>query len=280
MNLNPMKKQRGLLLLLLILQSANISAQHIIAGPELGMDVVPLGTNGIHRNYQLGLHAGLGGEYDFTDHFGLRTGLYFSQDRKTTESFSSYSLLENLQGIISSFGISNEMIDSLAGAAGVNLNVNEKRSEFLAMNYLMIPVQAAWKMGSTELALGPYAAFNIGGRKKESLTTSSPFLQTVDLASLDTTGFLSLLLPPAESVKITESSLPGYVRSFDYGLLASIVYSTEHLRFGLHYQYGFTDFRNPAPEGSFKSHRALRFSVAWRFNISELFSNVPSMSAD
>jgi hypothetical protein len=267
-----------LIITVIILGSSNYGFAQLFAGPEIGLNVIPLEKTSIQYNYQLGVHAGIDLEYRFNKAFSIASGIFLEQKKKTYSSSATTSFLDNFKSLFSSFGIDDSFIDSLVNLSGINDTIYEKTRGIVTQYYLELPVLATAQYKNVNFCLGPYIGVMIGAKTKEETTTTVPFLQAINISGFDSTGFLSMLLPRPESTVINESSLKDNLNMLDFGGIAGIGYTVKNLKFNLYYSYGLADYRKDRMGEKVNPHQSLRFSITYLIGLTKKKMNVPSNS--
>ena len=236
--------------------SSNFSfAQKLFVGPEIGTNLIMLEQTDLGRNYHLGWFAGGTVEYGLTDYFSLRSGVYFSQRKKMFESADTAQL--NVLGFdVSSIGIE-----------GIDFNIYSKTKGIVSQFGIEIPLLAAFNYKGLSIFGGPYMHFMTGAWKKATTDSRVPFLQTFNIDSLDPTGFLKYLFPPAESSEYDESSSVENLRVFDYGFKTGLSYTSENFRVNLYYVLGIPDYRIDRGVDDVNAHHYYSVSLNYNFGI-------------
>lgn len=242
-------------LVLLIFSSNFSSAQKLILGPEIGTNLIMMERTDLGRNYHLGWFVGGNVEYELTDYFSLRSGLYFSQRKKMFESADT-AQLEVLGFDMSSLGIE-----------GIDFNIYSKTKGVVSQFGIEIPLLAAFNYKGISIFGGPYMHFMTGTWSKAITESRIPFLQTFDIDSLDPTGFLKYLFPPAESSTFNETSSKENLRGFDYGFKTGISYTSENFRVNLYYVLGIPDYRIDRGVNDVNAHHYYSMSINYNFGI-------------
>lgn len=165
-------------------------SQNIHLEPELGINMIKVETPQIGNNYQPGWHAGLNFEYDFNDWLSIKSGVFYTQKR---QGYSSADTSEF--ALISLLG--------LGDIQGIDFNTYTQTNGRFTQNFIQIPILARFKWEDFSLNIGGYVGYQFSSRTKELETSYTPFVSTIDLSSLDQTGFLGTLLPPASSETFT-----------------------------------------------------------------------------
>lgn len=249
------------ILTLLLISSAQLGiTQDILVGPELGINLIQIEKQDVGNNYQPGAFAGLAAEYRFNDHVSLRTGVYFSQGRNQTTDFDTTEL--NLFGLIDPSTIE-----------GVDLNTYSTTTNRITQNYIQIPIMAKYAYNNFSAFGGGYVGFQVSGKTKSTTVSRTPFMSTIDIASIDPSGFAASFLPAANESLFEERSDKTNLRSFDYGFKAGFGYQMESFNINASYQYGIPDFRTDRGEKELQRHQffqlSLSYMIALTFNESK-----------
>ncbi|NOQ70890.1 MAG: outer membrane beta-barrel protein [Crocinitomix sp.] len=240
---------------LLIASMAN--AQKIKLGPELGFNMIGMESNDLGTSFAPGFHGGVNFEFNFTDNFYLRSGIFATQKRQAYSS--NDTILVNLFGF-----------EDLIGIDGINLESYTATSGRVTQLYIELPVMAGYKYKGFSVYAGPYFAYMLSARKKEIKSIDTPFLRTVDIGTLVPDGFdadlLLATLPPAEGTTSTESTSKANLRPFDMGLKAGISYEFNNLAANINYQYGFSDYQTASAD-LFQRHSYFQLTLNYNFGI-------------
>lgn len=248
-------KKTFLVILAIFIFSNLVNAQKFSLGPELGANLIMLENEDIGRNYHLCWFDGINTEYKFYDLFSVRTGIYFSHRKKMFESADTSEF--------SVFGFS----PSELGIPGVDFNVYSKTKGVVSQFGLEIPLLACLNLNEFSVFAGPYMNFMVGAWRKEATDTHIPFLQAIDIDSIDQSGIISSLFPPSETHKFNESSVSKGYRVFDYGFKTGMSYTAERFRLNLYYTFGIPDYRIDRGTDAVNRHSYFTMSVAYNFGI-------------
>lgn len=249
---------RPLLIIISILLSYHLNAQKMFVGPELGMNLIQVQKQDIGNDYQLGSYAGLSFDYKFNDWLSLRTGAYFSQGKhaENTEDTSMLDLLAPL------------MNDTSLGISGIDMNTYTATSVRITQHFIQVPVQANFAWKGINLFLGGYVGFMVGAKQKSTIIEKTPFMEIIDVESLDPTGgLLSAFLPPAYDERFSESTDSDDYRKFDYGLKAGLGYQYEQVGFQAAYSFGIPDYRLQSEDSEVSRNQFFQFSVRYMLPI-------------
>lgn len=246
-----------LILLSLIFLVANISnAQKFGFGPELGTNLIMLENTDLGRNYHLGWFAGSKLEYDFFDNFSIRSGVYFSHRKKTfyAEDTSDFSF----------FGFK----PSELGIPGVDFSTYTKTQTVVSLFGVEVPVLAAFKYKGFSAFAGPYFNFGVGAWSKTVEDSYTPFLQAIQIDSIDQSGFLGNFFPDANTHTFYETSEKEDYIKFDYGLKLGMSYELNNIGFNLYYTKGIPGFLVDKESPYNKSHSyfsfTINYNVVWK----------------
>jgi hypothetical protein len=272
-------------LLLFALMSSIGFSQKVLLGPEFGTNLIQLETLENGKNFHPGWHGGVAFEYKFNDWLSINTGVMYTQKRQAyssadTSSFEFFGLLD------SSFSIE-----------GLDLNTYMTTSGRTSQHFFEIPVMASFNYKGLTASIGGYAGFQFSARRRETTTTRTPFMQTLDVGSLlggllggtDTTGgggiggglggfntndLLASFLPKAYEETTTEVTGTDGLRSFDYGLKFNVGYQPNAFGAYLSYQIGAKSYSNVVGIGDKQRHQYLQLSVRYLFGLDKPnFSN-------
>lgn len=242
---------RNFVIIIITVFSGLSSSAQFFTGPELGLNAIMLHEDNLGKHYQPGWFTGGMVEYKFNDYFSLRSGLYFSQHKQyeTTDDTSQFEV----------FGFDPTDL----GLSGVDFSVYTNTRTTISQYGIEVPVLASFNFYGVSIFAGPYFHFMTHAWTKEIEDTHIPFLQTFDIDSLDPTGFLSFLFPPAESTSFSESSSKENLRVFDYGLKLGASYSVDGFMFNLYYTLGIPSYLTTDENAS--NHAYFSASLGWKF---------------
>jgi hypothetical protein len=247
----------NVLTLSLLLIASVSNAQKLKLGPELGFNMIPMATNYLGTNFQPGFHAGVNVEYQFGDHFSVRSGVFASQKRQSFQS--SDSALVNLFGL-----------EDLIGIENVNLYSYTELDRTYSQFYVEMPLLATYHYKQFSFSAGPYFAYLLSSRRREIKTIDTPFLRVVDVEALAPDGVdvavLLATLPPAEETTFTESSSKSQLRLFDMGFKAGIRYQMDDFGVNLNYQYGIFDYQTTSKD-VLENHSYFQLTLNYNFGI-------------
>ena len=224
-------------------------AQQMVAGPEIGLNVLPLTMDDLGSEYGLGFHGGIKYQFNINEQFSLNSGVYYSQVRHNyfSADTSLHSSIEMLEGLIPE-GIDLSTYTDIAGRAN--------------LNYIQLPITGSYTWNGLGVSLGGYLGYRIGGIRKEQFIERTPFMETLDIESYDTTGFISMFLPPSYNEgSDTYSNMENY-RVWDYGLIGKLSYQMESVVFTATYSFGLPDHRYDYDD-DLKANRLYRISVTY-----------------
>ena len=244
---------------------ASINAQKVFMGLELGGNIIPVENNSLGTNFQLGPYTGVSVNYNLSDKISFSSGLYFSQRKKMYFSNDTSSVLSAFDDLLSFGGGSSIELDSLINIPGVDLNVYEDTKGIATENYLEIPLLVSYNYKNLVISAGPYFGFLLNGRKKEETRTTTPIFQVFDISSIDSTGLLSMFLPPADETEFNETSSIDNLKRFDVGAAFGVGYMIDQLKFNLSFTMGFNDYRIEQAEEAKSTHKAIRISISYYF---------------
>lgn len=231
------------------------SAQKFSVGPELGANLIMLENEDLGRNYHLCWFDGVNAEYKFYDNFSVRSGIYFSHRKKMYESADTSEFTV--------FGFSPSDLE----IPGVDFNVYTKTKGVVSQFGLEMPLLACFNVKEFSIFAGPYMNFMVGAWRKEATDTRIPFLQAINIDSIDQSGFVSALFPPGEAQSFTESSISDPYRVFDFGFKAGMSYTADRFRLNMYYTLGIPDYRVNRGDDEVNKHTYFSMSVAYNFGI-------------
>ncbi|MBI3136257.1 MAG: outer membrane beta-barrel protein [Bacteroidetes bacterium] len=228
-------------------------AQNWSFGPELGTNAIMVEKTDLGRDYHLCWYAGANVEYQLTDFFSLRSGVYFSQRKKMYQSADTTSL--------SVFGFDLEDF----GLSGVDFSVYSQTKGIVSLFGMEVPALATFNFKEVSFFAGPYMNFLVGAWSKERTDEQIPFLQTFNMDSLDPSGIISSLFPPPTSSTFTESSSVENMRGFDFGFKTGMSYTHKSFRMNFYYTFGVPDYRIDKGVDHVNAHQYATVSVAYNF---------------
>lgn len=241
------------LAVVLVLLSLTSFGQKLKLGPEAGSNLIMLYKSDLGRDYHLGWFAGTSVEYDMTDFFSLRSGVYLSQRKKRYESFDTLPM--NI------FGFDPEDLE----IPGVDFSMYQETVGVQTQLGIEVPMLASFNHKGFSIFAGPYIHFMAGAWSKERTDTRVPFLQTFNIDSIDPSGFLKYLFPPAHSTDFTESSSKENLRVFDYGFKAGMSYGDGPLRSNFYYTIGLPGYLVDPGLNDPNPHHYYTLSVTYNF---------------
>lgn len=239
--------------MLVLLTGLNLNAQKFSFGPEVGTNLVMIEKSDLGRNYNLCWLAGGSGEIYFNDYLSLRSGVYFSH-RKMMYQTADTTELTLLGFDLSSLGI-----------PGVDFSIYQQTKGVISLFGLEVPVLATLNINEFSFFAGPYANFLVGAWSKERTDTQIPFLQTFNIDSLDPTGFIAPLFPPATSTRFSESSSVSNMRVFDMGFKTGFGYTGKLFRVNCYYTFGIPDYRIDRGNDQVRSHHYASITLGYQF---------------
>lgn len=245
---------KTLITLLTIAIGLHASAQDLFVGPEIGLNFIQIEKQDIGNDYQGGLFGGAAVEYKFNKALSIRTGIYYSQGRQQTRDFDTTEL--NLFGLVDPSTI-----------PGVDLNTYSETTNRYTQHYLQLPITANFSYKNFNVFGGGYLGVQIADKLKTRTVSNTPFMSTLDLASMDPTGLLSSFLPASNESTFDESTDNTNLRSFDYGVKAGIGYEVESFNINASYQFGIPDFRGDRGDNEIQRHQFFQLSISYMIGI-------------
>ncbi len=245
---------KSLFTLLSITLCLHASAQDLFVGPEIGINFIQIEKQDIGNDYQGGFFGGAAVEYNFNKALSLRTGIYYSQGRQQTSEFDTTEL--NLFGLIDPSTI-----------PGVDLNTYTETTNRYTQHYLQLPITANFSYKNLNIFGGGYLGVKVADKLKTEAVSFTPFMSTIDLASLDPTGIVSSFLPAANESTFDESTDNTNLRSFDYGIKAGIGYEMEAFNINASYQFGIPDFRVDRGDADLQRQQFFQLSVCYMIGV-------------
>lgn len=227
-------------------------AQNFHIGPELGMNLVQLNQEKIGNNYQPSGHAGLALEYDFTNWFSVKSGVFYTQKRQAYSSKDT-----SLSPLIGLIGIGD--------FEGIDLNTYTEIEGRHTQNYVQLPLMGSFKWEGVSLSVGGYVGYQFSSRTRENEINNTPFVSTLDIASMDPTGLISSFLPAPHVDTFSESSNNSSLRTFDFGIKGGIGYQMDNFGVNIWYLYGLPDYRNSQGNNVKQNHKYVQLSMNYMF---------------
>lgn len=247
-------------------------------GPQIGMNLVQLEAEDHGRNFHPGWYGGAAVDYQFTDWFGIQTGVFYSEKRQ------SYTDADTTP--FTFFGL----IDSSFAIEGLDLNTYTNIEGRTAQHFFDIPLMASFNYKGLTASIGGYIGFQFNARIRQKEISNTPFIQAIDFETLingfsgqDSSsqgGFqfgelIGSFFPKGYEEKFTESTDKTNLRGFDYGLKFNIGYQPNQFGFYAGYQMGLPDYRITVPEGATKqTHHFFQFSIRYMFGLDDSYSRV------
>jgi Outer membrane protein beta-barrel domain len=254
---------KKLLLLFTLIVGTYSFAQKIHVGPEVGMNLLKVETTNFGREYQPGWYAGATFEYDFFDWMSIKSGVFYSQKKQSSEAYDTVPLVI--------FGFDPQTI----GLGDIDFNTYSKTESRYNEHFVEIPLMANFKWEGINVGIGGYCSYLFKSRLSEITISQSPFMQFIDLSTLDPSGQLGAILPDPYQELITGVSNPSILRRFDAGFKASIGYQYDQVGFHAAYQYGMMDYRTSDISSPIQRHQFFQFSVNYLFGLGKGKDNQP-----
>lgn len=227
----------------------NSNSQKLSFGPELGTNLVMLEKTDLGKNYHMCWFAGSKVEYDFFDYFSLRSGVYFSQRKKmfSSEDTSEFSILG--------------FKPSDLGIPGVDFSTYTKTQTVVSLFGVELPILAAFKYKGFSAFAGPYFNFRVGAWSKTVEDSYTPFLQAIQMDSIDQSGFLTKFFPAATTHTFYETSEKKDYLKVDYGFKFGMSYEVNNIGFNLYYVQGIPGFMVDKKNVLSTPHRYFSFTI-------------------
>lgn len=247
--------------LFFLLFTFQLSAQKMLVGPEVGMNLIKINEQDFGDNYQPAIYAGGAFEYQFENFLSIKTGVYFSQKRQAYSDGDT-----SLSDIFSFIGTTS--------IPGVDLNTYSTTYSRQSQSYIEIPLMAAARWKGLEVFGGAYLGFMIASKRKDKVVSNTPFMSTIDIEALlgdlgGAGGFLTSLLPQANEESLSESTENANLSFLDYGLKAGVGYSKDQFGFYANYNFGLSDFRKDRKDQKKQAHQYFQFSIRYMFKLSK-----------
>lgn len=248
---------KSLLTACFLILTVLVYGQRLKLGPEIGLNLMEMSSGEIGTNYQPGFHGGANVEYQFGEHFSLRSGVFASQKRQSYQSYDS--TLVNLFGLEEAIGLDS-----------VNLYSYTTIDRTVAQIYIEIPLLASYHYKQFSVYAGPYFAYMLTARTREKKWIDTPFLRVVDIKSLlpqnDQIDLLLATLPPADETTFDDSKSKSGLRTFDMGIKAGLRYMWDDFGLNVNYQYGIFDYQTTNKD-EFENHSYLQVSLNYNFGL-------------
>lgn len=229
--------------------------QQLSIGLDLGTNLMPVEKDDLGKVYKPTFNGGAFVDYDFTNHFRIRSGIYYSQKTHTTSQLDT--------GLLNLFGLE----DQLPAGIPLDLSTYSVEKSRIAQFYVELPVLATYKLEWFSVYMGPYFGYMVNTNRATSSSTTIPFLQTVDLATLDPTGgILTAILPPAYSEDFNQSSSDAGLKKLELGLRAGIGMEFNNIGVNMAYNYGFLRHRMAVQTGDNKPYSYVQVSINYKFS--------------
>ena len=230
--------------------------QKIRIGPELGMNLIQVEDQDIGNDYQPAWHGGGVFEYEFTDWFSLKSGIYFTQKRQAYQTFDTtgFALFA--------------LFDSSFTIPGVDLDTYIQTDSRQSQYYFQFPIMAKFSWKGLSAYAGGYGAFMFSARRKDNEVSRTPFMSTIDISSLiGENPLFTAFFPQAYKEEFIESSDKTNLRAFDYGLKGGVSYEKDNFAVNCSYLLGAPDYRIDKGIDSRKRHQYFQFSVSYLFGL-------------
>jgi Outer membrane protein beta-barrel domain len=246
---------KSLILISSFLLGGGLVAQKVLVGPELGLNLIMVEEQSIGDNFQLGMFGGGVFEYEINDWVSLKSGIHFSQTRQASTSSDTSAF--------DFFGL----LDSTFTIPGIDMNTYTKTYSRQSQGYIQIPLMVKVRWNGLNVFGGGYASFMVTSKRKNNAVSNTPFMSTLDIESLDQTGFISMLLPAAHDENFSETSERENLRVFDYGLKFGLGYQWENVGFQCSYNFGIPDYRVDRGLDELERHQFFQFSLNYLFEL-------------
>ena len=253
---------RHLLVTLFICLNGLVFSQKIHFGPEIGFNAISIEKSDLSKDFQPGWYAGLIFEYDFYNQFAIKTGINYSQKRQEFTTIDTTDVLASIGSLGDLAGFDFEGLD----VDFLNLDSYKTTTGRQAQHYFEIPIMAEFKYKSLRLYGGGYLGFMFGARAKLKEVVNTPLTQTIDLSTFDSSGFITLFIPPGYQEDFSETSARTNLRVFDYGIKAGLGYEMNNLGIHVAYQYGIPDYRKKREDNPLQNHQFFQLSLNYMFH--------------
>lgn len=220
--------------------------------PEAGINVLAVEKDTFGTDYKPTFNGGITGSYNFTESFGIRTGVFFTRKAHTITGADTSQV--NLFGL-------EEAIPQLES---VDLSIFEESKTRTTQTYLEFPVLATYKFRQFNFYAGPYFSYMLSANSVTQTFTRIPALQAFDVSSIDSTGFISAFLPPAYDEDISKSNSVSGLNTIDVGFKAGFGLEVDNIGLNAYYNYGFLNFRTSNP-GRITNYHYLQLSLSYSF---------------
>ncbi len=239
----------------LIFKTSVIIAQNFSFGPALGANLMAVDKDDLGTVYKPTLNGGGFVTYQLTDHFGLRSGIYYSQKTHTNSQLDT--------GLLNLFGLENQLPEGVQ----VDLSTYSIEKSRISQFYLELPLLASYKLEWFNAYLGPYVGYMLHAKRTTFSSTTIPFLQAIDVSGLDPTGgTFTAFLPPPYSEDISDSNSKKGLTNWQFGLQAGIGVEVQNIGANVFYNYGFLKHRTSVQTGQNKPYSYFNASINYKFS--------------
>ncbi|MFO8053903.1 MAG: porin family protein [Bacteroidales bacterium] len=209
-----------------------------VGGNDLGIDEVELETN-----MRVGFHAGPVVDYAFTELFGIRAALLFTQ--KGYNSYIDYSDDINMIGV-------------------ANVNIDIEATGYELVNYLEFPLEARFRTGDFQAFAGPYIGLALGGKSVvegdveiDGQVMGQPISESDEIAEDQSIKPVFGKADPEDY----EDEKP--VSAIDFGMNAGIGYKFGSVMVDARYSLGLGDMIPDDEDEDKQFNRVIYFSVSY-----------------
>lgn len=224
--------------------------------PQAGINFSYCGLDAQENNsFKISPEGGIKIKLDLTNHFGITTGVGYTQKAKYYQYRETSSFFTDISNSL--FGsFIDEDLDSLiydvigTTAEFINDTVYSYYSGRVNMHYIQVPLMATFDVKNFSFSAGAYIGFKIGVNATETLrqefplyNTFSPVLQDSSLALVG--SLFTFTYPALEEPVVSERANIDFVKSVDYGLMAEIAGRFDQ-RFSMYANatYGLSNYSN------------------------------------
>lgn len=206
----------------------------ISVGPYAGVNFSYSGLDAQeHKSFKISPEGSIRVRIDLTKHFGISTGVTYTQKAKyyqyqLTNSFFT-DLSNSFLGGFLGEDLDSLIYDALGTTAGfINDTIYSNYTGRVNIHYLQVPLMATLDVKNFSFSAGGYMAFRLGGSATETLKQEFPMYTTFEPAlTSDPTiemfmGFFTGAYPAIKEPVTSEVTNIDFVNSMDYGLSAEV----------------------------------------------------------
>jgi len=229
--------------------------QDFSIGLDLGSNLMTVERDQLGTAYKPTFNGGGLVTYQWTEHVGIRSGIYYSQKMHTITQLDT--------GLLNLFGLESQLPEGVQ----VDLKTYSFQKSRITQHYIELPLLASYSLDWFNAYFGPYLGRMVHARQTTFSSTTVPFLQAVDVSALDPTGgVFTALLPPPYSEEITETTSKKGLTNWQFGLKAGMGIEVKNIGVNLFYNYGFLKHRTSVQTGPNKPYSYFQASINYKFS--------------